>query len=75
MARFKKIYTEEIIDEVPDRYSNLLYVRQDPSGHALIQLRNIKINLLTEEERRMWKHGFMEALEKFKQGDFLKNDI
>lgn len=74
MGQIKKLYKDEIIDEACDRYANAFKVRMGPSNEVVIQLRNLKIVLLTEKERREWKEGMKEALSKFKAGNYLSED-
>jgi len=75
MGVFQKIIEDKLISSIPDRNANRIYIYRKPNGEISIWFRNIKITLLTPEEIEEWSEGFKVALEKFKKGDYLKNDI
>ena len=75
MGQISKVIHEEIIEEVADRNSNLLRVYRAPNDEITIHFRNLKIVLHSLEEQEEWKKGFSEALIKFYEGDYLRDDI
>lgn len=62
MGVIKKIFHERLVNEAPDRNANLLRVYEKDNCEVVIHFRNLKINLITQEEIREWKEGFTEAL-------------
>jgi len=70
MGAIKKTFYERLINEVPDRNANLVRVYEKDNGEVVIHFRNLKINLLTQEEIREWKEGFTEALKNYEAGSY-----
>ena len=75
MGQVSKIIEDKLISSTPDRNANRIYIYRKPNGEISIWFRNLKITLLTEEEIQEWKNGFKIALENFKKGNYLNNDI
>ena len=75
MGVVKNIIEDRLIPSSPDRNANRIYIYRKPNNEVVIHFRNLKITLLDEEEIQEWKRGFQIALEKFKKGDYFKNDI
>lgn len=75
MGIIKQTIHEELIENEPDRHSNLLRVYRKDNNEVVIHFRNFKINLITPQEIQEWKYGFQVALEKFLQDNLLENDI
>lgn len=75
MGKVSKYYYDRLIDPIPDRNGNRVRVYEMDNGEVVIHFRNLKINLLTEEERREWKEGFTEALKNLREGNYFENDL
>ena len=75
MGKALKTITDKIILLIPDRNPNRIYIYTNEKNEVAIHFRNMKIVLLTPEEIEDWKRGFKRALEVFKKGNYLQNDI
>jgi len=75
MGQVSKIIEDKLVSPTPDRNANRIYIYRKPNNEVSIWFRNLKITLLTEEEIQEWKNGFKTALENFKKGNYLNNDI
>ena len=75
MGVFKEIIEDRLIPSMPDRNSNRIYIYRKPNNEVSIWFRNLKITLLTEEERKEWREGFKIALGNFEKGNYFPNDI
>ncbi len=75
MGVIKELIHEELIPSESDRHSNLLRIYKKDNEEIVIHFRNLKINLITPFDIKEWRYGFQIALEKFKEGKFLENDI
>jgi hypothetical protein len=75
MGKVHRLIGDRLISPSPDRWANRLKVYQKDNGEVVIDFRNIKITLLTDEERREWKEGMAQALKTLREKDYLKNDL
>ena len=75
MGKVKNIIEDRLIPSEPDRNPNRIYIYRKPNDEISIHFRNIKITLLNQGEIEEWREGFRIALEKFKKGNYLNNDI
>lgn len=75
MGKVKTVIEDRLIPSEPDRNSNRIYIYRKPNDEVSIHFRNIKITLITPEEIKEWREGFKIALEEFKKGNYLENDI
>lgn len=75
MGKATTIIEDRLIPPTPDRNANRIYVYRKPNNEVSVHFRNLKITLCIEEDIREWKEGFRIALEEFKKGNYLKNDI
>lgn len=75
MGIIKDIIEDRLIESEPDRNPNRIYIYRKPNDEVSIHFRNIKITLITPEEIKEWRDGFKIALEEFKKGNYLSNDI
>lgn len=76
MGKVDTIIEDKLISLIPDRNANRIYIyRKMNLREVTIHFRHLKITLLAEDEIREWKEGFKIALEKFKSGNYFKNDI
>ena len=75
MGQVKEILYEKLIDPVADRNCNRIRVHRAPNDEITIHFRNLKIVLHTKEEQEEWKRGFAEALQKFEEKGYMKEDI
>ena len=75
MGRVNKIIEDRLISPEPDRNANRIRIYTKDNEEVVIGFRNLKITLLTEEERTEWREGFAQALKTLKEKDYLKNDL
>jgi len=75
MGVVSQIIEDKLISPSPDRNANRVYIYRKPNREVSIHFRNLKITLLNEDEVQEWRNGFKTALENFKKGNYLNNDI
>ncbi len=75
MGKATTIIVDELIPLYPDRNANRIYIYRKKNKEVSIHFRNLKMTLLKDSEIQECKKGFKEALENFKKGNYLKNDV
>lgn len=73
MGKVEDIFHEELIDDSPDRHSNMLKIEKSNGGELHIHYRNLKIAIIDQGHQDEWLKAFKEA--KANLGDLFKEDI
>jgi hypothetical protein len=75
MGKVFEPIADALISPSPDRNANRIRIYRMENGEVVIHFRDLKIQLLTPQERVEWREGFARALEEVKLHDYLKNDL
>lgn len=75
MGKVKDIIEDQLISPEPDRNANRIYIYRKPNDEYSVHFRNIKVTLVTTQDIQEWREGFRIALENFKKGNYLNNDV